>query len=615
MFFNIKPLKFYYRRTPILARALTAAIAVLASGPTTAVGQNATPLPEVQGPQLAQKSSGISFAERLRLETQRAQYLANKPKTIVQLQQFRTEQSLITGRSDQITMISLNPNINSWFLLEVTRKGDRRATAFHLENANPAQQTITLEKSPRAHLAIAGPTGVYRCIPWRGQQSQLARARLAGLPFAPLCGGRIYLRNPVHGSRTTLEATAEFLRDNIWMGESIVGFVKGTFFKDSQMETAVKVKASTEGMVPDGLIAARLQNPPVIRSGMQLSLDGAPKGKIRMGSWYPVSNLPGVYATAVQPAQISREILNDKGAANRLDYNESRALSYLVAFDLGQFRLGYEVGTTHPGVGWSSRPSGAGLDYSLPGPDGIKTVRPLVNLGMISPTDAKTIAATFTGGFKRDHGAFRFGPNATRDHGKHYGFLVHGVVESKLKTDLATLYVLDDGTIHMKTWTEADNALLPHLRFARQNGVPVVVRDPETGKSVPGPLVRYWGPGNWSGSAKADLRTLRAGACMRRSGGKQYLIYGYFSTATPSAMARTFQAISCDYAMLLDMNALEHTYLSVFPRKNGKIQPQHLVPGMALIDQKRRDGTRVPRFLGYPDNRDFFYLMRKETKK
>ena len=33
-------------------------------------------------------------------------------------------------------------------------------------------------------------------------------------------------------------------------------------------------------------------------------------------------------------------------------------------------------------------------------------------------------------------------------------------------------------------------------------------------------------------------------------------------------MARIFQAYRCDYAMLLDMNALEHTYLAMY-RKVG----------------------------------------------
>jgi hypothetical protein len=59
--------------------------------------------------------------------------------------------------------------------------------------------------------------------------------------------------------------------------------------------------------------------------------------------------------------------------------------------------------------------------------------------------------------------------------------------------------------------------------MARQNGVPLI----ENG--VPGDRVTSWGGGNWSGSAEANLRTLRAGACMRTVEDRQFLIYAYFS--------------------------------------------------------------------------------------
>jgi hypothetical protein len=34
---------------------------------------------------------------------------------------------------------------------------------------------------------------------------------------------------------------------------------------------------------------------------------------------------------------------------------------------------------------------------------------------------------------------------------------------------------------------------------------------------------------------------------------------------------------------------------------------------MRQIDARGRDGKRIPRFVGYADNRDFFYLLHKET--
>ena len=55
--------------------------------------------------------------------------------------------------------------------------------------------------------------------------------------------------------------------------------------------------------------------------------------------------------------------------------------------------------------------------------------------------------------------------------------------------------------------------LLPRVRFARQNGVPLI------DDGVPGDQVTSWLGGNWSGSAEAELRTLRAGACMKTAPG------------------------------------------------------------------------------------------------
>jgi hypothetical protein len=64
--------------------------------------------------------------------------------------------------------------------------------------------------------------------------------------------------------------------------------------------------------------------------------------------------------------------------------------------------------------------------------------------------------------------------------------------------------------------------------------------------------------------------------------------------------------------MLLDMNALEHTYLAVYQEKDSKFSVQHLIRGMDVLDKSFR-GQAVPRFIGYADNRDFFYLL-KRTK-
>jgi hypothetical protein len=316
----------------------------------------------------------------------------------------------------------------------------------------------------------------------------------------------------------------------------------------------------------------------------------------------------------VQPGMVSP----DAKARPALDDVEAQALSILVAFDLSAFELGFALGSDHPRLGWSARVPAALRTPGLPGPDGIDSAAPLVRSGMVSPALQARTVATFTGGFKREHGAFRWGPLAGVNQGSHYGFVEQGVTFSSLVPGLATLYVLDDGTVQMKTWSRNDERLLGQLRHARQNGVALVERAPHGGPSVTGALVGLWGPGNWSGSADEKLRSLRAGACLvetppgRDTPERRFLVYGYFSSATPPAMAAVFRAYGCRYAMHLDMNALEHTYLALYPRSGGRVGIEHLVQGMAALDPKV-GRTVVPRFLGYPDSRDFFYLTTRRA--
>jgi len=229
---------------------------------------------------------------------------------------------------------------------------------------------------------------------------------------------------------------------------------------------------------------------------------------------------------------------------------------------------------------------------------------------MVSPAEAPRTVATFAGGFKRSHGAFRAGQLAQRNHGSHYGFIEQGVIFSKLQPGLATVWVTDEGSIELATWAALDNGLLPHLRYARQNGVPLIEYDAANGVGMPGELVNLWGPGNWSGSAEEVLRTLRAGLCLQQNGGRRFLIYGYFSAATPSAMARVFQACRCRYAMHLDMNALEHTYLALYVHRDRELVVEHLIRGMEEVDRTAGEEF-APRFLSFPDDRDFFYLTWK----
>lgn len=544
-----------------------------------------------------------------------------QPKSIIELQAARlVDHRSLDGAGEpgaSATLVNLNPAINASFLLTLKRSDQAQALNYHLENADPAHQRLSLDASQPGQLTIEVSGQASACDLWRGDA--LEAARRSKLPFAPLCSGRLYLRNVVAGNRSTLEATTEFLRDHVWRGEQIIGFVRREFYRDAFIERAGPASASqtqpehlapTNAPAPARMASAAVPKP-LVAEGLGIGI--GTRGGVLPGQWYAAAGLDHVFVSVAQPGALAEGDSAATGRGRALDAVEANALAYLVAFDLSAFELGFALGTEHPRLNWSARVPQASRDARLPGPDGIGNAAPLARSGMVNPALQARVVATFTGGFKREHGAFRYGELAQVNHGSHYGFIEQGVVYSSLVPGLSTLYVLNDGSIDMKSWRAEDSHLLGQIRHARQNGVPLIERGPAGGPSVYGALVDAWGPGNWSGSADEKLRSLRAGACLIEQVGRRHLVYGYFSTATPRAMARVFHAYGCGYAMHLDMNALEHTYLALYPRSGSRVGVEHLVQGMAALD-KQAGNAWVPRFLGFADDRDFFYVMRKEGR-
>ena len=566
---------------------------------------------------LASNPGEIPSATQEELARQRIQYDDDSPKTILELQRFRTTARAPLRRADGVsgsaTLVNLNPAINSGYLLTLSWSDSAVRATYHIENPLPAAGPVRLLAANPDLLSITGPNGS-SCQLWSNSGArQLDEASASGLPFAPLCAGSLYLRNPVVGHRTSLERITDFLRDHVWQGDRVITFVKKELYRDRFLdrgEPAAAAAPTAAGSTPQSaLVSADSGNQAIVPQ--RLAIDIEAEGGLLPGQWYAVRGLEGVTLSVIQPDSIQRSILTGHEASvNPLTRTESEALVYLVAFDLQAFDLHFALGTDHPRLDWSDRPPRSAQDPRLPGPDGVANAAPLILNGMVSPADASRTIATFAGGFKRSHGAFKFGPLAENNHGSHYGFIQDGVVFSKLQPGLSTVFVRDDGHTQLKTWELSDNLMLEHLRYARQNGVPLIEYDPGTGRGIPGELVNLWGPGNWSGSANEDLRTVRAGLCLQSDSGRRYLLFAYFSAATPSAMARVFQAYQCSYAMHLDMNALEHTYLALYVRNGHQTLVEHLVQGMEEVD--RESGEQLsPRFLGFPDDRDFFYLTRR----
>jgi hypothetical protein len=277
----------------------------------------------------------------------------------------------------------------------------------------------------------------------------------------------LYLRNVVSGSRSNLERMTDFLRDHVWQGEEIVRVMRETLYRDEYAVTSEFKDADPSGCVADGpcpaAISSKYVETAISPIGFGIALVDPEQKEMVPGGWYRAAGLEGVFASAVQPRTIDADILNAPGDVNRLDGIEGKAIAYLVGFDLDRYGLGFALGTDHPRLDWSPRPRAPARISGLPGPDGIGNAKPLVRSGMVSPEYADRTVAAFTAGFKRQHGAFKFGDYATIDTGKHYGFIEKGVIYSKLKTGLSTLFVLNDGRVEMKAWAEEDNALLSQI--------------------------------------------------------------------------------------------------------------------------------------------------------
>lgn len=548
-----------------------------------------------------------------------AAYAAVQPKTVVELQQWRESRS-VTLPAEQggltATLVDLNPYVHEWFLVQLAWP-EGRTSVYHLENASPGQVRVGLDPAAPTGLQLVVDGQAVSCPLWGEGVNLLETARTSGSTYAPICEGRLAVRNPTEGRRSAREAATDFLRDKVWGGEKITTLVKETVYQDSDLVTSELVEAeaaafeSRQGAPQRAAVAADVVGRHVVPVNLGLTLEHAPQGTVEVGRWYPVAGASGTWLSAMEPRFVDPAVTEGWGErVHPLDPVEASALVYVTAFDLSQLEVVFDNGTDHTRVGWSERVLPAVRDARLPGPDGFDKLGPLVRTGKVNPAVVPRLVATCTGGFKRSHGAFRHGDLALRNAGSHYGWIEHGVVESKLQPGLATLTVDVDGEVDLVVWQDTDGDGLWRYRAARQNGVPITQPGPD-GRPEPGELVTSWSGGNWSGSVEGKLRSVRASVCVQDTERGRFLLYGYFSSATPSAMARVLAAYGCGVSMLTDMNALEHTYMTVHALDGGHYHLQHLIRGMEVLDRDTQ-GVYLPRFVGLADNRDFFTILRRQ---
>ena len=292
------------------------------------------------------------------------EYAAEVPKTILELQQFRKANSIPIrskgGKQGVATLVDLSPGIHVWYLLRIAWKDGGPGLAYHLENPKPESRRLLLDEKHPAGLVVTEGKNRYFCDLFEAEA--LDQAKASRLIFYPLCEGRVYLRNPATGHRTTLETATEFVREHVWGGEKIIA-LGHILMGDTHRETGTTQAAAQRGAgaktgggprdapLP-ALIDSKYADRLLTSGNLGIALEGTKTTGMTPGAWYPATGNPGVYVSILQPNLIEPVILQSyKTLVNNLDGVEASALCYVIAIDLDRFELGYALGTEHPRVG------------------------------------------------------------------------------------------------------------------------------------------------------------------------------------------------------------------------------------------------------------------------
>ncbi len=517
----------------------------------------------------------LSNLKPLRHEDMPAQSLPfTEVGDVMGLQPFQKTERMVASTGDEITLTNINPMVGAWYVL--SRKTAGRQTDLHLEVAALAGDPM---KRPKLSLYADGleitfEHGATRRYPlWSGQimdastepaayggpQDILSPAYHFDAPLSAICDGLVYVRSQKGGSATRVEIATDLLRETR-LGEWLVATAKPYLIAKPEFGEDHRAAIYEKPNVPDDTAPTNAQVDPkcsdlfLSTSNIGIATD-APDRRYYYGRWYKALHHPGIFVSVMKPSVAEKKILESYpervARIGRHDKKEreSEALVYLLAYDVGRFRFGYSLGADHPKLDWSFRAEKARKTCS--GPDGFDSKKPLATVGVVPPYYEPYIVGTFAGGFKREHSAFRTGPLSKVNNGSHFGFMEEGTVFSRLLPGLATAAIGRDGSIDLFTWPNDAGDLLSRLAHARQNCLPLVQGIDADGISVPGIYLNDWGAGSWSGDQNGDFVTLRAGLAIQEHAGRRFLLFGYFTAATPNAMARVFQAYGCRYGMLL----------------------------------------------------------------
>jgi hypothetical protein len=226
----------------------------------------------------------------------------------------------------------------------------------------------------------------------------------------------------------------------------------------------------------------------------------------------------------------------------------------IVALDLTQVRLHYQLGTEEPASSVSLARSGA-----IPEAD----------------KQPGILLAAFNGGFLTQHG--------------YFGVMADGIQLVPPIDGIGTLVMYQDGSLRMGEWG-TDLFLTPDVLFFRQN-CPLIVHD-----GLINPLVYNNWVNMWGGTIKGEIVTFRSGIGISQDGRALYYFAGK-SLNMPS-LGTAMQVAGAFQAMQLDIN----DYYVHFTR--FEVQDSQLVAGPLLPNEMV---DNIKRYLA-PYPRDFFYV-------
>ena len=492
------------RGRPAATRPEVSAAAAAATSPAaatvTAIPAQATkvdPPSAPDGVQAAPWQRPPAESDSEVLARQATEYDAHRTKSVIELQKFRrtytTRIADARGRVGRAELIDLNPRIGAWYLLQLTWDGGETST-YHLTNSRPETHRLILDSSFPGGLLLEGDRGRTECDLWSSDSpSSLVAASRLSTPYVTLCDDEVVLRRPTAGRRTSLEWATDFLRDNLWGGEALTVLVRDKLYSDAHLVTSVPVPAAVDpppipaspGLPRPARIDADHADDLLTPVDLGLELD-SPRAVVRVGAWYPARDNSGVFVSVIESGLVARTLLESSPRrAGRLDAVEAVALDLSRRVRPSALRARLSPGhrpsagrLVREGTARDARRRSAGTGRHR------RRSRLWCRTGIVGPIVGRADVATLRRRLQALARRLRVRcAGACSQHGSHYGFIENGVVLSKLQPGLATIFALDDGAVRMKTWSRDDDALLERIRFARQNGVPIVETDAATGRA------------------------------------------------------------------------------------------------------------------------------------